>query len=120
MRTAITTWLSHPETGPDEEREFGPSQTQPDMAMSLETLLRRHTQGKEITTYEPSWSDDTEEYFPDPESMDLVELHELRERTAQYIEHLDSRYRKYQTPEGKPQTSEGLNTQPEPTKADPE
>lgn len=115
MNHTITTWLNHQETGPQEEINNLPSQTQPDMTMSLEQLLVRHTRGQEVPTFEAIYMGD-EEYFPNPKALDLTDIQQMKENTADYIRTTqDDISRKYQTPEGRPQTSEGQPS-PEPTK----
>lgn len=114
MNYTITTWLNHQETGAQEELNNLPSETQPDMTMSLEQLLIRHTKGQDIPIFQPSYQED-DQYIPNPKSLDLTDIQQMKENTAAYIQRKqDEHHRKYQTPEGKPQTSEGQPS-PEPT-----
>lgn len=84
MRTQ--TWLKgHKIQG---ESNSGVSQTQPDMTMSLAELLRRHAQGREIPMFEATYEGD--DYFPDPRTLDLADVHEMATRNAEHIQSLQS------------------------------
>lgn len=70
------------------ESNSGVSQTQPDMTMSLSELLRRHSQGREIPTFEATY--EGEDFFPDPRTLDLADVHEMATRNAEHIQGLQS------------------------------
>lgn len=82
----LQTWLKgHKVQG---ESNSGVSQTQPDMTMSLAELLRRHSQGRDIPTFEASY--EGEDFFPDPRTLDLADVHEMATRNADHIQALQS------------------------------
>lgn len=62
------------------EVNLDPSETRPDMAIPLKTLLDRHRRGIAVPLRNPEYSD---EDFPDFKNMDLAELQEYRENLAQ-------------------------------------
>lgn len=66
----------HGESPGDLETPKGKSMTVPDMTMSLEELISRHTRGQPVNEFTPSFND---EFIPDVKSMDLTEIADLAE-----------------------------------------
>lgn len=84
----IRTWLNAMELGATEQEITESSMTQPDMTMSLQDLLDRHTRGLDVPIFEGEYSDDEDDFYPDPRSLDLVEREELADYNAREINRL--------------------------------
>lgn len=66
----------------DMEHDFGPSQTIPEHAMSIQDILHRASRGLPVKTRTPIYSDDD---FPDLNKLDIAEKQELFERNQEFI-----------------------------------
>lgn len=88
MSTLFQTWLNHQEEGADLEINNDPSETQPDMVMSLEELLIRSRGGQEVPTYNVQYDEDEDDFTPDPRTLDLVDYDEALEQNKANIETL--------------------------------
>lgn len=76
----ITTWMNYAEQGVEIIPIDPVSKTTPDMTMSLQELLDRHTQGREVPEFHGTYDDENlDEYFPDLRRLDLVEIQELQQ-----------------------------------------
>lgn len=67
---------------------FGPSQTVPDMALPLKTLLERYVRGQDVATFKTEYETEEEaENFPDISKMDKLErIDALRNVAGQQLE----------------------------------
>lgn len=125
MATQFKTWLNHREEGPDTETNTLPSETQPDMTLSLKDLLERHVRGLEVPQFQGQYEDESDDYMPSQNELDPIEWQELRDQNARKIKDLESEVKEKLTRKpipkqpsdegapkpaegGKPQTSGGL------------
>lgn len=92
---------------------LSPSQTVPDMTLSLQELVQRYTRGQSVATFTPVYYGEDEE-FADVSRMDPMERIEYARYIRQKIgEHRTSLAEQQRADEGgrKPQTSDGQNSQ---------
>lgn len=92
---------------------LSPSQTVPDMTLSLQELVQRYTRGQSVATFTPVYYGEDEE-FADVSRMDPMERIEYARYIRQKIgEHRNSLAEQQRADEGgrKPQTSDGQNSQ---------
>lgn len=92
--TIHRTFLNYREEGPQKEVNTLPSETQPDMTMSLQQLLERHTKGYDVPLFEGTFQDELDEYIPDPKSVDQTVLLDLAEANSKYIKQLQDKAQK--------------------------
>lgn len=86
MNPLITTWMNYKETEPEFISIDPKSETIPDMTLSLQDLLDRHTQGREIPEFHGSYDDENlDEYFPDLRRLDLVEIQEMQQQVYDHV-----------------------------------
>lgn len=112
MPTLFTTWLNHQEEGADLEINNEPSETQPDMVMSLEELLIRSRGGQEVPTYNVQYDEDEDDFTPDPRTLDLVDYDEALEQNKANIDALKEKMKpKASSP--KQQSDEGATNEGE-------
>lgn len=124
MNPLIQTGMTYRETGPQLEKNDLPSETQPDMTMSLQELLERHVRGLDVPQF-PGNFEEEGEYIPDPRSLDLSDIARMKEENAQKIKDLKenpkpkakpSSKQKSEAPQSgeadKPQTSDGQSSEP--------
>lgn len=97
MNYTVNTWLNTPEIDFVGEVNTEPSMTQPDMTMSLQELLERHTRGLEVPMYEGVYDD--EDFVPDPRSMDLTDYDGLAETNSYRIKELEQQIDRERMPE---------------------
>lgn len=71
------------------EASYGPSETVPDQALSLQELLYNYSRGIPINQHQGEYLGD--EYVPDFNTMDLAEIAEYREGLKEEIEDLQQR-----------------------------
>lgn len=81
------TWA---ENGPDLEVNEEASMTEPDMTLTLQELLEKHTRGLEVPTYSGSYQDESDDFIPDPLSLDLADISAMQAANAAYIADLQS------------------------------
>lgn len=77
-----------------EGKEMNPiSETIPDQAMSVRTTLAKFVRGEPIrgSVLEPHYFG--EEYIPDPRSLDLVDLQDIREQNAEAYASLQRKHK---------------------------
>lgn len=81
MSTIFATSINYREQGPGEFQTTDPSETQPDEVMSVRDMLSRHVQGLPVRGVGTPGQFLPEElgYIPDPKTLDLTELHDLRD-----------------------------------------
>lgn len=89
--------LTHPvirfQTQWDYAEEVGevntePSMTVPDMSMSINEIMLRYAQGRPLVkSNHLHYGGDT--HYPDPRTMDITEVEEMRERNAHKIKELE-------------------------------
>lgn len=68
------------------EKNTQASQTIPDQAMSIKTILERYARGLPIEQFKPHYDDEgvtEDDYLPDPRTLDLAERQELAEQFRQ-------------------------------------
>lgn len=65
------------------EANSGKSQTVPDQVMSIKELLKRHQSGLIVHQYQPIYDEDG--YMPDPRSMDLTDVDDLKRKNNEII-----------------------------------
>lgn len=119
MATQFKTWINHKEEGPQMQTGFSPSQTVPDQTMSLQQLLEKHVQGLPVPTFEGYGQEESDEFWPDPRSLDRTELADLQKANSKRIKELQNeaqsgkqRALAQKAAEGaKPQTSDGPSEQ---------
>jgi len=63
-----------------------PSNTVPDMSLSLRTLLDRYTRGGKVKTFEPVYADSTSRIPVGMENMDKFERWDLSKQLGDFIE----------------------------------
>lgn len=71
----------------EEVNEF-PSETVPDMAMSIPEIMMRFTTGRPVPNTSNMLSYHGDDYYPDTRSMDLVEKSEMIEANRERIKNL--------------------------------
>lgn len=122
MSTIFKTYLNWPEEGVDLEINNDPSETQPDMVMSLEDLLERSRGGQEVPTYNTFYDDDEDDFTPDPRTMDLVDFDEALDNNKANIDALkeqaESLKKKTESSSPKQQSDEGATSEGEASQAD--
>ena len=69
MSTIFQTWLNWQEEGPDTEVNTLPSETQPDMVMTLEEMLVRSRNGQEVVQFNTHYDEDDDDFTPDPRTL---------------------------------------------------
>ena len=120
--TIFNTWLNWQETGPDEEVNTLPSETQPDMVMSLHELLDRSRGGQEVPTFNTFYDEDEDDFVPDPRTLDLVDFDTALEHNKANIETLqqeaESLKKKRKASSPKQQSDEGATSEAEGSQAD--
>lgn len=94
IMTIHRTFLNYREEGPRKEVNTLPSETQPDMTMSLQQLLERHTKGYDVPLFEGTYQDEFDEYIPDPKSVDQTVLLDLAESNSKHIKELQDKAQK--------------------------
>lgn len=75
--------FSVPET--EGETNYQPSETIPDHNMTMREIVSRYTRGLPVNTKVPIW-DGEDEFRPDPRSLDLTEIAELKQQAAETIQ----------------------------------
>lgn len=122
MSTLFQTWLNHQEEGADLEINNDPSETQPDMVMSLEELLIRSRGGQEVPTYNVQYDEDEDDFTPDPRTLDLVDYDEALEQNKANIDALkdkaESLRKKTKSSSPKQQSDAGATSEGEASQAD--
>lgn len=122
MSTLFKTWLNWPEEGPDTEVNNDPSETQPDMVMSLHELLDRARGGREVPTFNPQYDEDEDDFTPDPRTLDLVDFDSALEQNMSNINELkekaESLKKKPKVSSPKQQSDEGATSEAEGSQAD--
>lgn len=94
VNTIHRTWLNYCEQPPQEEIVDPLSMTQPDMVMSLEELLLRHTRGEDVPIYEGFYDsdlteDDEDIHLPNPKALDMAEIDDMIDYTKTRIKDLE-------------------------------
>lgn len=113
MKTLHNTWLNYRETSRRGEINEGKSLTQPDMALTLSELLRRHSQGREVPMF-PVEYDDPDNPTPDLRGIDMADLMDMRIANAETIESIRQDLQKPKKPkktEEKPKDTEQPDSQ---------
>lgn len=88
---------------------MSPSQTVPDMTLSLQELVQRYTRGQSVATFTPVYYGEDEE-FADVSRMDPMERIEYARYIRQKIGEHRTSLAEQQRAEGRePQTSDGQN-----------
>ena len=88
---------------------LSPSQTVPDMTLSLQELVQRYTRGQSVATFTPVYYGEDEE-FADVSRMDPMERLEYARYIREKIgEHRTSLAEQQRAAGRKPQTSDGQN-----------
>lgn len=82
----VINWFNYHENAYEGEKNFQPSQTIPDQTMSLPELIERFTRGLPITTFKHVYDPDGQ--LPNPKTMDLAEVHEMRKQAIQEIQRI--------------------------------
>lgn len=122
MSTLFKTWLNWPEEGPDTEVNNDPSETQPDMVMSLHELLDRARGGREVPTFNPQYDEDEDDFTPDPRTLDLVDFDTALEHNKANIDELKEKAeglkKKTKSSSPKQQSDEGATSEAEGSQAD--
>lgn len=122
MSTIFKTWLNWPEEGPDTEVNNEPSETQPDMVMSLNELLERARGGREVPTFNPQWDEDEDDFTPDPRTLDFVDFDTALEQNKNNIDELKEKAeglkKKRTASSPKQQSDEGATSEAEGSQAD--
>lgn len=122
MSTLFKTWLNWLEEGPDTEVNNLPSETQPDMVMSLGELLDRARGGREVPTFSPQYDEDEDDFTPDPRTLDLVDFDTALEHNKANIDELkekaESLKKKRTASSPKQQSDEGATSEAEGSQAD--
>lgn len=86
IRTNLNvTWIESPTRF--EVREFGESQTVPDMSMSVQEIMIRFASGRPLS-FSRNLVYTGDDYTPDLRSMDLSEIQELQEENSAHIRRL--------------------------------
>lgn len=83
--TVHKTWLNWQEEGPNTEKNTLPSETQPDMAMSLQDLLERHVRGLDVPYFEGQYQNEEDDFIPEPGTLDMVDFLMLARQNEQKI-----------------------------------
>lgn len=123
MSTIFKTWLNWPEEGAEMEVNTLPSETQPDMVMTLEEMLIRSRNGQEIVQFNGFYDDDEDDFTPDPRTLDLVDFDQALDDNKnridtlkQQVETVKEKKRKASSP--KQQSDEGATSEAEGSQAD--
>lgn len=103
----IHNWLSWQEEGAEIIPIDPKSDTVPDMTMSLQELLLRHTNGREVPEHHGYFDDEElDEFFPDLRRLDMVEVQELIEQTNDHVGQIQGKLQKLQSDAFKAQMDE--------------
>lgn len=76
------------------ELNTAPSLTIPNQAMSMKEIMSRFVSGQPINASQRPEVWDGEEYYPDPSTMDLAELEQLKEQYREEIKLMEERQKK--------------------------
>lgn len=93
---------------PTGEKNNGISETIPDQAMSIRTLIQRYAHGLPLSGAKTPLYEDENEFTPDFATMDLTELHEYGEDLASRLQ--NSR-RQAETGQKSTQSSQAVSEQ---------
>lgn len=99
MATLFRTWLNYREIGPDLEKNTLPSETEPDMTLSLRELLDRYAKGLPVTIREGIYTD-TEEDDSDFDHLDIADIDDLKQDLAEKESAFQKAIRSKQQSEG--------------------
>lgn len=99
MNPLIQTFMTYKEVGPETEVNNLPSETQPDMTLSLQELLERHVRGLDVPTFEGSFEEEGD-FLPDPKTLDLADIARMREENAEKIKNLSEEVKKPRKQQG--------------------
>ncbi|MEM3318711.1 MAG: hypothetical protein QXT80_04105, partial [Thermoplasmatales archaeon] len=87
IRTNINVnWIDSPTRC--EVREFGESQTVPDMSMSVQEIMMRFASGRPLS-FSRNLVFTGDDFTPDLRAMDISEIHELQEENLAHIRQLN-------------------------------
>jgi len=93
----------------EEKSAMEPSQTVPDMTLSLQELVERYTRGQSVATFTPVYYGEDEE-FADVSRMDPIERIEYARFIREKISETRTSLAEHTRAEGRePQTSDGQN-----------
>jgi hypothetical protein len=93
----------------EEKSSMEPSQTVPDMTLSLQELVERYTRGQSVATFTPVYYGEDEE-FADVSRMDPIERIEYARFIREKIAETQTSLAEHTRAEGRePQTSDGQN-----------
>jgi hypothetical protein len=93
----------------EEKSSMEPSQTVPDMTLSLQELVERYTRGQSVATFTPVYYGEDEE-FADVSRMDPIERIEYARYIREKIAETQNSLAEHKRAEGRePQMSDGQN-----------
>jgi|GEM_PF-6843026 len=93
----------------EEKSSMEPSQTVPDMTLSLQELVERYTRGQSVATFTPVYYGEDEE-FADVSRMDPIERIEYARYIREKIAETQTSLAEHTRAEGRePQMSDGQN-----------
>ncbi len=93
----------------EEKSSMEPSQTVPDMTLSLQELVERYTRGQSVATFTPVYYGEDEE-FADVSRMDPIERIEYARYIREKIAETQNSLAEHTRAEGRePQMSDGQN-----------
>jgi hypothetical protein len=97
------------ESEQEEKSSMEPSQTVPDMTLSLQELVERYTRGQSVATFTPVYYGEDEE-FADVSRMDPIERIEYARYIREKIAETQTSLAEHTRAEGRePQMSDGQN-----------
>jgi hypothetical protein len=95
----------------EEKSSMEPSQTVPDMTLSLQELVERYTRGQSVATFTPVYYGEDEE-FADVSRMDPIERIEYARYIREKIAETQTSLAEHTRAEGRePQMSDGQNSE---------
>jgi len=108
MNPRIVTSMTYRESPPEYVPIDPQSETQPDMTMSLDELLARHTTGRGLNRdlsnipdhlrFEGYFDDEQlDEFFPDINRLDMVEVQEMIDASMDHVTQLQYKLQKQQS-----------------------
>lgn len=82
------------------EKNYGLSKTIPNDTMSIKTIMERYARGQsvggapKVQVYESVDDEDFSTYVPDPRTLDLADVEQMKRETREYIDELNDKTKK--------------------------
>lgn len=84
------------------EVNVGPSMTIPDQSLTVQQIMERFARGLPLGVHDYSSEYDEDDDLPDPRTLDLAELAELRDQYRAEINSITEEFNRRQTPPESP------------------